>query len=276
MRSKKLVIGYAIAIFLLVFIITFNSVCAITQFDARFETSSAGAAKSAETVQERLDAYLKKSFLFFKKQNVYNIVESVCEEDGTYLEVLSVKKTFPNKVTVEIAERYEQYAFYINGKYYVTDADGEILSVKESSDNNVGGSNIDIRGFTFEEPQEGQILDAKEHDMFAILMTLLRTADEKLSGARGRILSAEYITRGSGVTAKVDLFGFVFAEGIEIWLPNILNQQEANLRFSAALDFYGTLSDSEKTYGYIAPVISSESGEVICDHSDGKYVFGEE
>ena len=71
MKSKKLVIGYAIAVFLLIFVITFNSVCAITQFDVKFETSSAGATASAKTVQERLDAYLKKSFLFFKEKRTF-------------------------------------------------------------------------------------------------------------------------------------------------------------------------------------------------------------
>ena len=47
MRSKKLVVVYAVILFLIVFLITFNSVCAITQIDARFDVSSADAKQKA-------------------------------------------------------------------------------------------------------------------------------------------------------------------------------------------------------------------------------------
>lgn len=280
MKSKKLVIGYAIAVFLLIFVITFNSVCAITQFNVKFETSSAGATASAKTVQERLDAYLKKSFLFFKEKNVYNVVDKVCEEDGTYLEVLSVKKTFPNKVTVSVAERYEKYAFSVNGEYYITDTHGEILAVKEDKVNNIGGNNIDIKGFTFAEAETGQIITADEEDMFSVLMTLLNTtADEKLGGIRGRIASAEYISRGSGLTVKDDLFVFTFTEGIKIVLEhqnivdgeaNPITIEERQKCLADAIDLYNRLTDSQKTFGYIFSYKQSD-GSTACFYREEKF-----
>ena len=280
MKSKKLVIGYAIAVFLLIFVITFNSVCAITQFDVKFETSSAGATASAKTVQERLDAYLKKSFLFFKEKNVYNVVDKVCEEDGTYLEVLSVKKTFPNKVTVSVAERYEKYAFSVNGEYYITDTHGEILAVKEDKVNNIGGNNIDIKGFTFAEAETGQIITADEEEMFSVLMTLLNTtADEKLGGIRGRIASAEYISRGSGLTVKDDLFVFTFTEGIKIVLEhqnivdgeaNPITIEERQKCLADAIDFYNGLTDSKKTFGYIFSYKQSD-GSTACFYREEEF-----
>lgn len=280
MKSKKLVIGYAIAVFLLIFVITFNSVCAITQFDVKFETSSAGATASTKTVQERLDAYLKKSFLFFKEKNVYNVVDKVCEEDGTYLEVLSVKKTFPNKVTVSVAERYEKYAFSVNGKYYITDTHGEILAVKEDNANNIGGNNIDIKGFTFAEAETGQIITADEEDMFSVLMTLLNTtADEKLGGIRGRIASAEYISRGSGLTVKDDLFVFTFTEGIKIVLEhqnivdgeaNPITIEERQKCLADAIDLYNGLTDSQKTFGYIFSYKQSD-GSTACFYREEEF-----
>lgn len=280
MKSKKLVIGYAIAVFLLIFVITFNSVCAITQFDVKFETSSAGATASAKTVQERLDAYLKKSFLFFKEKNVYNVVDKVCEEDGTYLEVLSVKKTFPNKVTVSVAERYEKYAFSVNGEYYITDTHGEILAVKEDKANNIGGNNIDIKGFTFAEAETGQIITADEEDMFSVLMTLLNTtADEKLGGIRGRIASAKYISRGSGLTVKDDLFVFTFTEGIKIVLEhqnivdgeaNPITIEERQKCLADAIDLYNGLTDSQKTFGYIFSYKQSD-GSTACFYREEEF-----
>ena len=97
MRSKKFVIGYAVAIFLIVFLITFNSVCSITQFDVRYDVGSEKAETLSKNVQNRLDGYLRKSFLFFSEQDVYSAVE---KEGGGYLEVVSVQKRFPNKITV--------------------------------------------------------------------------------------------------------------------------------------------------------------------------------
>ena len=280
MKSKKLVIGYAIAVFLLIFVITFNSVCAITQFNVKFETSSAGATASAKTVQERLDAYLKKSFLFFKEKNVYNVVDKVCEEDGTYLEVLSVKKTFPNKVTVSVAERYEKYAFSVNGKYYITDTHGEILAVKEDNANNIGGNNIDIKGFTFAEAETGRIITADEEEMFSVLMTLLNTtADEKLGGIRGRIASAKYISRGSGLTVKDDLFVFTFTEGIKIVLEhqnivdgeaNPITIEERQKCLADAIDHYNGLTDSQKTFGYIFSYKQSD-GSTACFYREEEF-----
>lgn len=280
MKSKKLVIGYAIAVFLLIFVITFNSVCAITQFNVKFETSSAGATASAKTVQERLDAYLKKSFLFFKEKNVYNVVDKVCEEDGTYLEVLSVKKTFPNKVTVSVAERYEKYAFSVNGKYYITDTHGEILAVKEDNANNIGGNNIDIKGFTFAEAETGRIITADEEEMFSVLMTLLNTtADEKLGGIRGRIASAKYISRGSGLTVKDDLFVFTFTEGMKIVLEhqnivdgeaNPITIEERQKCLADAIDHYNGLTDSQKTFGYIFSYKQSD-GSTACFYREEEF-----
>ena len=65
MRSKKAVILYAVAVFLIVFLITINTVCAITQFEVYYTVESAVMEERAETVQKTLESkYLHKSFLF--------------------------------------------------------------------------------------------------------------------------------------------------------------------------------------------------------------------
>ena len=270
MKSKKYVIGYAIAVFVLVFIIAFNSVCSITQFDVRFETGSASAAQSAEKVQERLNGYLNKSYLFFKTANVGDIVAEICEEDGTYLKVVSVQKKFPNKVTAVIEEEYEQYAFYseADNKYYVTDADGKVLAVKESADNNISenAANVEITGFTYSSAAEGETLGADESVQFSLLMDLLWVADEKLGGAFGRFSKIEYLVN------KYDdeFFCFTFTEGVKIWLTNIMAEDSREDEcFSAALDAYAGLSDAEKTYGYLLAVVSTSG--VHADYNTGVY-----
>lgn len=274
MKSKKYVIGYAIAVFVLVFIIAFNSVCSITQFDVRFETGSAPAAQSAEKVQERLNGYLNKSYLFFKTANVDDIVAEICEEDGTYLKVVSVQKKFPNKVTAVIEEEYEQYAFYseADNKYYVTDADGKVLAVKESADNNISenAANVEITGFTYSSAAEGETLEADESVQFSLLMDLLSVADEKLGGAFGRFSKIEYLKNPQG---DMEYFCFSFTEGVKIWLTDIMAEDSREDEcFSAALDAYAGLSDAEKTYGYLLPVVSASG--VHADYYSGEFPLG--
>ena len=61
--------------------------------------------------------------------------------DG-YLEVESVEKHFPNKITVSLSEKYEVFAFLneTDGKYYVVGDDRTVLAVKE--DNTKGSTSI--------------------------------------------------------------------------------------------------------------------------------------
>ena len=56
MRSKKAVILYAVAVFLIVFLITINTVCAITQFEVYYTVESAIMEERAETVRKRWKA----------------------------------------------------------------------------------------------------------------------------------------------------------------------------------------------------------------------------
>lgn len=263
MRSKKFIVGYAVAAFLLVFLITFNSVCSIKQFDVRYATGSAGAAQSAEKIQERLSVYLNKSYLFFKTENVYGVVDDVCAKDGTYLKVTSVEKNFPNRITVHVEEEYEQYAFYSEeeDKYYVTDADGKILAVKDSAASNLvaEADNLVVRGFSYEEAAAGETI-ASGGEAFAVMQSLLRIADERLGGVRGRIAEAVYLAPAE---KRMEFICFRMTEGLEIWLLDVGDPAaHAEDCFAAALEKYALLTDAEKTYGYLQPVFVAESGSV--------------
>lgn len=280
MRSKKLVIGYAVAIFLLVFIITFNSVCSITQFDVRYETGSTAASASAEKVQARLNEYLNKSYLFFKTGNVDSIVEQVCAEDGTYLNVISVKKSFPNKVSVVIEEEYERYAYSFVGKdaegndaefFYVTDENGKILSIKNSNESNIHGAaaNVKIKGFTFSSAAVGETLAADQRVQFSLLNDMLAYADDALGGIAGRFSEIEY---NSGGTNGLEYFHFVFTEGLELWLLEVSEESaHAMLCFQESLALYAQLSDAQKTYGYLLPAYVEDESRVNVQHFSGTY-----
>ena len=150
----------------------------------------------------------------------------------------------------------------------MTDADGKVLAVKESADNNISGNaaNVEITGFTYSSAAEGETLGADESVQFSLLMDLLSVADEKLGGAFGRFSKIEYLVNKYGD----EFFCFTFTEGVKIWLTNIMaeNSREDEC-FSAALDAYAGLSDAEKTYGYLLAVVSTSG--VHADYNTGVY-----
>ena len=108
MRSIKFFIGYAVAILLIVVVITINAVCSIAQFEVTVTGSSFGEER-ASRIQTTLDEeFGGKSYLFFREDSVYDVV---ADQGGGYLEVESVEKHFPNKITVSLSEKYEVFAF---------------------------------------------------------------------------------------------------------------------------------------------------------------------
>ncbi|MFQ7035013.1 MAG: FtsQ-type POTRA domain-containing protein [Candidatus Borkfalkia sp.] len=155
MRSKKLVVVYAVILFLIVFLITFNSVCAITQIDARFDVSSADAKQKAEKIQDELDGYLHKNFLFFDTDTVKEIFE---RKENSHFKVLSVEKSFPNKITVNVREKYECYAFYDKTlqKYAVTDASGEVIALKDDAQQPPAATTSRFRDLRYRTPRQGR------------------------------------------------------------------------------------------------------------------------
>ena len=244
MRSKKLVIVYAVILFLIVFLITFNSVCAITQIDARFDVSSADAKQKAEKIQDELDGYLRKNFLFFDTDTVKEIFE---RKENSHFKVLSVEKSFPNKITVNVREKYECYAFYDKTlqKYAVTDASGEVIVLKDDASNNLSGNNVAVSGFTLQNAEAGQTLSVKESEQkaFAGVKAALAYFEKTFGGVRTNIVSVLYQAERDGISV------FSTQEGVEFYFTNI--QKFTEEMFAEVFELYSSLSDGEKTYGRI-------------------------
>ena len=272
MRSKKFVIIYAVVIFLIVFLITFNSVCSISQFEIRFEAGSAEMQTSAENIQARLDdEYLKKNFLFFKESTITSVV---AEESGGYLEVTEIEKHFPNRITVRIREKYECYAFVKDGKYYVIGDDGTVLAIKDQNVNNIAGRNVEIAGFQFEEPAVGEVfsVSARQSQAYDALLALF----EQIEAAqmRGNISKIEFYDMGVSDPQKNFTYFYIDCiEGLRIRI--VKPEQNAEAKAKLTVSSYlsgdaegGGFGDAERTYGYIT--IQESGGAVTSVYSQEK------
>ena len=264
MRSKKFVVVYALAIFLIVMLVTINAVCSISQFEIYCATGSTFGAARAEAVQSRLDEeYRGKSFLFFNENSVY---DAVSEEGGGYLEVLEVQKVFPNKITVSVSERFETFAFEKDGRYYAVGDDGTVLAIRDSAISNIGINNTVVTGFTFPDQKVGDVftVDASCQGAYAALQALMDELKE-----RDVQYNAEKIMYGtmgaSDPQFNYSYFYVTAVENVGIW--NEGPETRTDEKIQAALDYYESLDDGQRTYGYISVVEETGSGQIKPSYS---------
>ncbi len=244
MRSKRFVIVYAIAIFLIIFFITLNSVCAITRFEVYYDVGSAEMEKSAREMQQTLeDQYLRKSFLFFNESDA---IETVARESNGYLEVTSLEKHFPNRIEMTVRERFENFAFVRNGKYYVVGDDGKVIAIKDENVNNIAGSNIEIQGISFGEQKVGEVFTVSSgyESAYAALNKLFEELDAL--GYRGNITKIYY--RSLGIVNDPEnnktLFYAQTVEGIGFWIVN--PEKDTEQKIKDVLEIYKNMDDLDQ------------------------------
>ena len=216
MQKRIFVISSAVAVFVIVFLIAFSAVCSISQFDVVYTISSeyddydADGNREEISKSERLqnfleEKYLHKNYLFFEEENIY---EAVAEIGGGYLEVTGIEKTFPNKISVSVKEKYEAYTFVVfdesgeidsetgepKATYYVVGDDGTVLNIDTKNRNNVSNKirNIEIVGVGFNVPQVGDKFTVTEQyrSAYAALQTFIGKINDR--GMRGNILRITY------------------------------------------------------------------------------------
>lgn len=252
MRSKKFVIIYAIILFVVVFLIAFNSICAIKQVDVKFDVSSHVAKEKSVELQKEMNGFLKKNYLFFKSQDVEKIFD---REENAHFKLLSVEKKFPNKVTVKVVEMYESYAFYdsVNQKYFVTDVNGEVISIKDDVQNNLSGHNVAINGFSFNPVNVREIVSVASNEIkyFDGVKAALAYFDTALDGVRTNIVSVDFDSiKGTAL--------FQTQEGVQFYFTDISKYNDD--LFGIVCDTYqNVLSDGEKTYGRIAAFVKDDN-----------------
>lgn len=277
MRAKKYVVIYAVAVFLIIFLITFNSVCAITQFDVKYNVGSADMTRAAQRVQNTLESrYLRKSYLFFKDSDIREVV---ADEGGGYLEITDISRTFPNKISVTVREKFENYAFVAEGQdadgnlvytYYAVGDDGTVLAVSSENKNNITErQNIEIAGFEFPAVQVGEKFAVSEgfEDAYSALQTCFSVISEK--GLRGNILRIEYDGFFDLPDPSRWLAQFIIdcKEGVQIIIPDpqISTQEKAEKAFAEYLSL-DEVGDIGRMEGRIE-VRTSASGEITAVYS---------
>ena len=107
-------------------VVSFAGLFLIKKVDVSFAVSD---DTDVGELQGELDKFLNKNIIFLDVQEVYDALDGFY-----YMEIASVKKEFPNVITVEVVERREVYYLDYGTNYLVTTADGFILrSISKNS-----------------------------------------------------------------------------------------------------------------------------------------------
>ena len=127
MKNKKVLVILIAVVFFVIAIISFVGLFSIKRvhidFAAQKETNSI-------EVQDSLNSFLGQNLLFLNLDDVNSVLN-----DYHYMEVVSVKKSFPNVLSVQLKERREIYYIKNGSNFIVTNEDGIVLNSVDNIDN---------------------------------------------------------------------------------------------------------------------------------------------
>lgn len=133
MKYKKLLVFITCLLFVTVAVFCLTSAFKVTDIELSVESVENSPENVSQLCQDELIKYKDENLLFLDVNAVKNNLSKL----SGYIEVVDVKKAFPNKIMVTVKERVEAFSILVNGKYYALDTDFNVLSQKTSNTNNV-------------------------------------------------------------------------------------------------------------------------------------------
>lgn len=267
MKAKKvLVIILTVLVFLSCFTLGFATVFRVDSVQVNPTTVSAEAKEEAKELQALLtDAYKSENTVFAKDAKARALVDTF-----PYFRFIAFKKSYPNRIVVEVSEDAEVYAVAKEGEsqeYYILNAQGTVLGIREHyrnrSDTTGKEYNVLLQGFTAS-GNKGETLIGSGN--YTHLFTVCKKADELLKGIRGNVVS---VTVEGGASPETVVVKLVMREGVTLYLRNPSQlcgeKTEAVIGYYLSNDGQG-LTDQQRTRG--ALVVYESSGEIKCVYSD--------
>ncbi len=244
-KRNWIIILLSILLFLSAAVLGVSSVYRVDEVTLYAPVISQEAEEEAAAFKTRLlETYKKRSTLFVKREEADAI-----SEEFPYLRIVSFKKSYPNRLVLEVREDAEVYAVPTSKsqeEYYILNADGVVLGVrKDSANRSTGGHNVLLNGTDTLHivGEKGSVL--KGDETFQALLAFVKQAHETLEGIQRNVLSVE-VVRPAAAT-KETIFKVQTEEGVLLYVRNPLERtQEKAIK---AMQEYLNLGDDEKTSG---------------------------
>lgn len=244
-KRNWIIILLSILLFLSAAVLGVSSVYRVDEVTLYAPVISDEAEEEAAALKTRLlETYKKRSTLFAGREEA----DAVAEE-FPYLRIVSFKKSYPNRLVLEVREDAEVYAVPTSEtqeEYYILNADGVLLGVrKDSANRSTGGHNVILNGAHALNivAEKGKVLTGDE--TFQALLAFVKQAHESLDGIQRNVLSVE-VLRPAAAT-KETIFKVQTEEGVLLYVRNPL--ERTGEKAAKAMEEYLKLGDDEKTSG---------------------------
>ncbi len=119
MQTKKISVILIAVAFMLVVLFSCVGLFSVKKIQINFAVSD---QTDSASIQSTLDGFLGDNLLFMKTEEIEKALKGY-----HYMEVVSVKKQYPNVIIVSLKERREIYYVKYGEVYYVTTEDGFVL-----------------------------------------------------------------------------------------------------------------------------------------------------
>ncbi len=245
MRTKKLSVIIVSIVFVLVMLFSCIALFSVKAIEVNY---AVGDNTSTKEIQEKLDEYLGENLLFLDEQEVF---ESLKEYH--YMEVLSIEKSYPNVVRVDIRERREVYEIVSEGKVYVTTDNGYVLRTFDLTEK------VDSRDRITLELEDVKV---KSFNLGEVIVT---DADELLAKVFEMAKSVQLtnciksvsLEKAQGINAKATFNTYT---GVKILVRELFEQGVEKIE--TAFEKYEKTTDYQKTFEQIVVFVSEVTGQI--------------
>ncbi len=237
--------------FVVLTVIAVFSVFTVKNVDVSFNVSDELKYETDE-IQDKLDKYLGKNLMFVDTEDISKILQ-----EYPYLEVVSLKKVWPNVISVDLTER--QKVYYISdtdkGVNYILDTNGIIVEQVDTTPIEL----IEIKATIKSANLNSKIILEEDYQEF-LALSLSVVLDEFFTNT---VKSVEICPISSEQAESVIYLEMSTGLKIEIYKAN----ERGAEKLSFALEYYDkSLSDREK---YIHSfIVFEESGQIKADYTE--------
>ncbi|MBR7186614.1 MAG: hypothetical protein IKD43_03925 [Clostridia bacterium] len=247
---KKVLLTTIVAFVILVAAVAagLNAIFTVTYVRLEFQPYTEQGSADAQSLREDLDTFIGKSTAFLDLDDVAAVVEKY-----PCMRLDLIEKANPTTIRLAITERRETFAAVREeGGYAILDEVGTYLYDKETAKNRSAGENILLEDFHFT-VSEGHVSGS----YLPALLEMAAAFQETFGEIRANILSITLVQPTSNV--RSDFFRLRMQEGVVI---DIAKPSEGmREKSAAAIARYLTLSDEERTFGFITAFDGAEGAE---------------
>lgn len=241
MNVKRTLISVITAVFIAISLFVFFTAFKIKEVDATFvavENSS-----RASSLKQTLDENVGDNLLFLKTEKLKEELEK-----DPYFKVNSIKKSYPNVLSISLTERREVYYLTFAEKTYVLSEDGVVLKAAGEDFDKNGFIKLEIEGgIEVTNVEIGKTLSVSEQDRLSLAFSL--TTKVRLNDCVNSMkLSKSDLGGEIGVFQTDVTYGMITGGAIEILNAENYGIEKAT---DAMVAFDGESSDYVKSTGRI-------------------------